>query len=686
MSALELTQQSETISILAINGTSFSPGKKVIFELTDDLGFIKASRGESYLVFNLKNNSTARWMLATSGQCLIDRVDIFSMSTGQQLESLQNYGQVQWFLDQYGQVSHGVQQSTEGMRSEVTSLQTFFNGATAPRLVSSNGTPEEVMNSQFSPIQINGTPAFQPWQICVPLKAGIFNCYSEEKLTPILGLGGLKIELTLQSNALSLVPITPVKDGSQVRIVTDQTTAVAVAGVTTTQITWTQAGLTVVGSELHPGQIVYLRTDAVPLTASRITSIVQGAGVLTINHETAVDMTGANPRLIFGLPCHNGSVTTLLRVSGTTIEESGFCVGQTLSFSDLGTTAVKNVTITAMTQSLTGIVTGASSLPDLIGPISPTTPGSADGTDGVQAGLAVERYGVALVGCEASATVAGTVCTDFTITTSGTTDIFPGDVLSIITDQTTAPTFVATNGHVELTVDTATDASGLTGQLAMSSSQWSSQASYSVESLEYRAQQISPPGKIVDKISKGMTYSFRSWDLFYDSIPAASRRHQIEIPSVSSMAKCIMSHFVSSSYEQDPNIQQYYTGMTPDELKLNSLQYFINNKLFPLRDYDPRVLEDRPQVYNELQKAFSAMGTGAKSFGDASGSNLNGYSNTFLACRELARGRYVYSLREAEPSVRLAFTGSRDEIVRVNTFVWSDRVIRVDGSGLSVIL
>ena len=147
-----------------------------------------------------------------------------------------------------------------------------------------------------------------------------------------------------------------------------------------------------------------------------------------------------------------------------------------------------------------------------------------------------------------------------------------------------------------------------------------------------------------------------------------------------------MTHFSSSSFEQNPNMQQYYYGSTPDDLNLNSIQYFINNKLFPLRDYDPRRTKDRPQQYNEMQKAFSSMGSGAFSFGDASGSNLDGYSNTYLACRELARGRYIYSLRDAEPSIRLAFSAARDEIVRANTYVWSDRVVQINAKGISIIL
>ena len=590
MSAAQLNSQSQSISLLPINGNNFGPGKRVIWEVPADLGFMRASRGESYLAFELKNAGTARWMLATSGQSLIDRVDIFSMATGQQLESLQNYGQVQWFLDQYGQVSHSIKQSTEGMRKEVTSLQTFPNGDTCPRLVTSDGEPESVMNSVFSPIvSASGVKVFQPWKILVPLRAGLFNCYSDEKLTPLMALGGLRIEITLQSEALTLVPICPIASANPRRIVNAQGHYDVTQGADTSELLVAATTVPVLG--IFPGDVIYFATTGTGAISVRVDTVSKsGTSVLLKMRQTCTVAAGA--QILLGIKCSNAGAGLTATLAATTVETCGLVVGQSVTF--YSTTQQEVRVITAL----------------------------------VQAGA-----------------------------------------------------------DVTLTYAVNLDLTGNMGICFVSPAQWTTAAKYSVESLEYRVQQIMPTSAMIDKVQKPeFMYQFRTWDLFYDSIPASSLRHQIEVASVSSMAKCMMTHFSSSSFEQNPNMQQYYTGMTSDDLKLNSLQYFVNNKLFPLRDYDPRRTKDRPQQYNEMQKAFSSMGTPAYSFGDASGSNLNGYSNTFLACRELARGRYVYSLRDAEPSIRLAFAGPRDEIVRANTYVWSDRVIQVNAKGISIIL
>lgn len=595
MSAVELQAQSQSISLLPLNGTQFTSGKKVIFELTPDLGFMRASRGESYLSFTVRNSGTARWMFATSGQSLIQRVDIFSMATGQQLESLQEYNKMMWLIDQYGQAAHGIQQSSEGMRRHVTSLKTLASGATTPRLVSSDGTPESVMNSIISPITTAGVMVKQGWQVLVPLKAGLFSCFQEEKLTPIMALGGLRIELTLEVEALVCVPIQPIIISQELRIVRPSATSFFTINAVNSA-TFTVTGGAAAG--LVAGQTVFCDAQGVGANLRQIVSVTPVGANATVVLSAAFDATaGANPRLVVGMPLTNAGELNTVDVAQTSVEQCGLAVGQAITLSSNG--------VAAVTRNITAI--------------------------------AVQGNGVRIT--------------------------FDGDAI----DFSAAADANAANVHV-------------------TEAQWEAARSYAVDALEYRVQQIMPPKSIVDKVDRGIAYSFRSWDLFFDSIPSGSRRHQVEIPSVSSMAKSIWSHFSFASEDQDPNMPQYYTGATPDDMALNSLQYFINNKLFPLRDYDPRVKRDRPQQYNELQKAFSAMGTGAASFGDASGSNLDGYSNTFLACRELARGRYVYSLREAEPSIRLSFASTRSEITRVNTFVWSDKVVRVGGDGISVIL
>ena len=74
------------------------------------------------------------------------------------------------------------------------------------------------------------------------------------------------------------------------------------------------------------------------------------------------------------------------------------------------------------------------------------------------------------------------------------------------------------------------------------------------------------------------------------------------------------------------------------------------------------------------------MSLGSADFGD-----LNGYSNKFLFSRELARQGFVFDLRNAEPEVRLQFSGVRNSVLRVNTFVFSKRIVQTSAQGVQVI-
>ena len=524
---MSLTEQaqSQMISILPINNSSFTPGQKVIFELPPDLGFLKAARGESYLAIKVRNNSTAlRWMFPTSAQSLIKDVNVFSMATGQQLESLQNYNQAVWLLNQYGSVVHGMQQSVEGMVSEPFSLEWGTStGAPIRRKVYSDGTPDTVMNSIISPIDESGNLVPLAYQICIPLRLGIFGSYSDEKLTPLLSLGGLRIEITLEDKQPVCNPLGAL-----------------------------------VGGGLYPS----VSTPDQGLTTG--IPVVQGSSLQDIVLEQC-----------------------------TTLDQTGFCVGQNIEFQS-GTSTDISTTIQSMTV-----------------------------LDGVS---------------------------------------------------------------VQLTCQDIVHCGGISGKFATLPETFTSNVNYAIDDIQFRVLQVVPDKQTISNASKPMNYGFRTYDLYYDSIPAGSKRHQVEIHSVSSRAKSIMSMIYDSSLEYEPNAPAYFKGSDPDTLSLNSVQFFINNKLFPLNAYNPSRVQDRPQSLNELSKAFSAMGTPLSSFGDGSGKNLDSYSNTFLVARELARGDFVYDLRSAEPSIRLGFSATRSQISRVNTFVWSDRVINIGPSGLSLII
>jgi len=515
----------QDVSLLPINGTTFSPGGRVVFEIPGDMGMIKASRGETYLAFTIRNTSSAplRWMLATSGSALIQDVTVFSMETGQQLEHLDNYNQAMWIIDQYSRASHGIEQTTQGMVAEPFSLEMDGFGSVQRRVKTSDGNSDHVYNSVFSPLDKDGNPAtttagvFPQWQICVPLKLGIFSSFQEERLTPVIALGGLRIEMTLSNAKPACVPLCPILDGSPFRA---------------------------------------------PIATPSIASAT-------------------------GVPCVQGASTSILAIEDTDIESSSFVVGQEVAFD--GDTPVASTTIASMAE-------------------------------------------------------------------------------------------IGTSMH--MTMADVVDCAGTSARVSTTATMFDANLNYALEACELRTLQVIP--RDMAPYTKNMDYQFRTYELFFDSVPASERRHQVEINSVSSMAKSIWCLLYDSTEELDEEAPSYFLGTDPDTLNLNSVQFFINNRLYPLQSYDPRRTRDRPQLFNELQKAFSAMGTPVESFGDGSGYNLDSYSNTFLITRELARGNFVYNLSQAEPSLRLGFSATRSNITRVNTFVWSDRIITIDSTGMTV--
>ena len=73
-----------------------------------------------------------------------------------------------------------------------------------------------------------------------------------------------------------------------------------------------------------------------------------------------------------------------------------------------------------------------------------------------------------------------------------------------------------------------------------------------------------------------------------------------------------------------------------------------------------------------------------QNLGSGERGNLNDYSNTFLVSRELARGDFVFDLRNSEPEIRMGFSNTRTDVNRVNTYVFSRKIIDVSPSGLMV--
>ncbi len=209
--------------------------------------------------------------------------------------------------------------------------------------------------------------------------------------------------------------------------------------------------------------------------------------------------------------------------------------------------------------------------------------------------------------------------------------------------------------------------------------------SYKITKTEYRLLQIQPPPEMMNQMAQGINYEFTSYETFLDNIPTASMRHQIPVHSVASKALALFSSVYDSNLVDNINHQQYYYGLPPESSLVNNVVYFINNRLYPLRSYNPQAKEDKVLTLNELNKALQAIGKSPLSLGSADFGDLNGYSNKFLFSRELARQGFVFDLRNAEPEVRLQFSGVRASVLRVNTFVFSKRIVQTTAQGVQVI-
>tara|TARA_R110000850_G_scaffold221150_2_gene346907 strand:+ start:149 stop:1702 length:1554 start_codon:yes stop_codon:yes gene_type:complete len=209
--------------------------------------------------------------------------------------------------------------------------------------------------------------------------------------------------------------------------------------------------------------------------------------------------------------------------------------------------------------------------------------------------------------------------------------------------------------------------------------------SYKVTKCELRAVQIVPPASLAQKALSGMKFQYTTYNHFVDTVLTSSRRHVTEIPSVASRGKSMISLFSDVNEEEETISPSYYTGIDPTQMSMNSVQYFLANRAYPLRAYDPRIKSDRCITQNELVKAFSGCDKVTTSLGSADSFDLDIYSQTFGLGRELARGsEFSYDLRSAEPQLRLGFSAVRTTNTRVNTFVFSDVVLSVGAEGLQI--
>lgn len=219
---------------------------------------------------------------------------------------------------------------------------------------------------------------------------------------------------------------------------------------------------------------------------------------------------------------------------------------------------------------------------------------------------------------------------------------------------------------------------------------------YKLKNVELKVLQVIPPAPLMKSIIKESQFDFISWDCFLDNLPESSLTHQSEITSVASAAKSIFTHYISVGHQDNHFHQNYYAGQSPHNSHLNSIQYFINNKLYPLKAYNPQAKNDKVVNMNEVVKAFQTIGKQVKKLGECRAGNIADYTNTYLHARELARGeQFVYNLKDAEPQIRLGFSQERSvagtgmyavKNARMIHFVFSVKTIMVNKDNLQLIL
>ena len=210
--------ESKYLSIIPENAQNYRAGQKIIFNLEPELGFVKAK--DSYLVFDVLNNSgrgttaaaaqrNLRLELGLAGvSSLIKRVNIYSKHTGQLLESLDNYNQWTHTQLQYEHDDKTNLQTMEGCPKHMESKCAFGRmgtgggaGAAETRqnlsINNNKNTYLDAENNRLSPCLNNGTPTYTSTRFITPLRCGLFRHWDDERLVPVLMLGGLRIEIEL---------------------------------------------------------------------------------------------------------------------------------------------------------------------------------------------------------------------------------------------------------------------------------------------------------------------------------------------------------------------------------------------------------------------------------------------------------------------------------------------------------
>ena len=203
----------------------------------------------------------------------------------------------------------------------------------------------------------------------------------------------------------------------------------------------------------------------------------------------------------------------------------------------------------------------------------------------------------------------------------------------------------------------------------------------------WRVVSVAPPADMINSISGGLQYEFTSYNYHTSSLLSSATQHQVELNSVATRAQCIMSSFVNTANTTKSGFSSYFAGGVPSELNLNSVQYFLKNRLQPVRAYDPNTTGQRVIAQHELAKSFDSISHEAVDLGNTDGANLDVYTNNFMIGRQLAKRPYYYDLKEAEGQIRLGFSAVRTDNFTINTFIWNKFILNVGaGADIAVVI
>lgn len=205
------------VSLIPQSTQTFRQNQRAIIEVPTDIVFFDGK--VNHVSLDILNTSTdkSRWTfpLTAGAQSLIERIDVYSLATGQHLETLENYNEWTSCEIQYLNSSFDKEQTLEGVGNPPISYnETNYNGYVTP-------SPYDVYNNQISPVTVNNDPVYQAYRVTFPLKLGIFKAWGEHKLVPNLFFQGLRIELSFARNTAVCCRLGAISDDDEIRTYDD---------------------------------------------------------------------------------------------------------------------------------------------------------------------------------------------------------------------------------------------------------------------------------------------------------------------------------------------------------------------------------------------------------------------------------------------------------------------------------